>query len=187
MATIQERLTLEAFLELPEEEPALEYEYGEVTQKVPPQFHHARLQLTLASLMEQASQGDRRTMAFTELRTTFGGFSRVPDVAVYRWERIPRDPSGEIADGQSTEPPDIAVEIVSPDQSATAQLRCCLEYVAAGVAIALLVDPHDRSVVIVRPNDRVRVVRGEERIDLDDVLPGFQLTVQQLFDSLRLS
>jgi hypothetical protein len=35
MAIAQRRLTLEQFLRLPEEEPALEYEYGRVIQKEP--------------------------------------------------------------------------------------------------------------------------------------------------------
>ena len=31
-----------------------------------------------------------------------------------------------------------------------------------------------------------RALRGPERIDLDNLLPGFELTVQDLFASLRL-
>ncbi len=44
MAVTQRRMTLEEFLALPEEKPALEYEDGVVTQKMPPQGKHASLQ-----------------------------------------------------------------------------------------------------------------------------------------------
>jgi Uma2 family endonuclease len=186
MATTEQSLTLEEFLELPEKEPALEYEYGEVTQKVPPQLNHAILQARLAGLLNNFAVPSCLAMAVTELRTTYGGFSRLPDVAVYRWERIPVDAEGWVVDGALTAPPDIAIEIVSPDQRVSAQLRRCVEYVNAGAVIALLVDPDDHSVVIVRPDRPVQTARGDERIDLDDVLPGFELTAQQLFDTLRL-
>ena len=49
--TIAQRMTLEAFLRLPEEEPALEFADGMVTQKVSPKFHHSALQYALAALL----------------------------------------------------------------------------------------------------------------------------------------
>lgn len=44
MAVIQSRLTLGVFLCLPEEKPALEFEDGEVAQKVSPKLPHSALQ-----------------------------------------------------------------------------------------------------------------------------------------------
>jgi hypothetical protein len=32
----------------------------------------------------------------------------------------------------------------------------------------------------------MKMLRGDDRIDLDSVLPGFQLTVRQLFNALSL-
>jgi Uma2 family endonuclease len=61
----------------------------------------------------------RMARAFPELRTVFGGAAYVPDVAVYRWERIPPTAEGEVPD-DFTEPPDIAVEIISPGETGTA-------------------------------------------------------------------
>ena len=118
------------------------------------------------------------------MRTTFAGASRVPDVAVYRWQRIPRDASGRIAN-DFREPPDIAVEIVSPEQSVNALVRRCLWYVANGVEVALLVDPVDESVLAFRLNHEAVAWRGGDRIDVSEVLPDFELTVEQLFASLR--
>jgi Uma2 family endonuclease len=105
-------------------------------------------------------------------------------VAVYRWDRIPRDVRGELED-DVLEPPDIAIEIVSPGQSVNALVRRCLWYVANRVQVALLVDPVDKSVLAFRPNGRVSVWHGTDRIDLSEVLPDFVLTVEELFTSLR--
>ena len=185
MAITQRPMTLAEFLELPEQKPALEYEDGRVTRKVSPKGQHSWLQFVLAELFNRFARPAKLALAFPELRTTFGGASRVPDVSVYRWERIPLTPDGEVAD-DFMEPPDIAIEIVSPRQSVTALVRRCLRFVEEGVTIALLVDPKDRSVLRFGPNGSARALRGPDRIDLSEVLPGFELTAQQLFDSLRL-
>src|SRR5437870_3575677 len=125
MATVQQRLTLEEFLKLPEEEPALEYEDGEVTQKVSPRGRHSVLQGEFVQRVNTFGRPRKLARAFAELRVTFAGVSRVPDVSVYRWERIPTTPDGRIADVFQI-PPDIAVEIVSPEQSVASQVRRCL-------------------------------------------------------------
>jgi Uma2 family endonuclease len=185
MAILPHPPTLEQFLALPEEEPALEFENGRVTQKVSPKGKHSRLQVELVERFNQSARPTKLAQAFSELRITFEGRSYVPDIAVYRWARLSVDASGEIAN-DFTELPDLVVEIVSPEQSVMALVRRCLWYVAHGVPVALLVDPVDRSVLSIRPNQIPQSLSGSDRIDLDDLLPGFTLTVQELFDSLRV-
>jgi Uma2 family endonuclease len=185
MATVSQPLTLDEFLLLPEEKPAMEYVDGEVAQKVSPQGRHAMLQAWLSGGINAFSFPRKLAIAFTELRSRFAGSAPVPDISVYRWDRIPRDQNGEISD-RFEEAPDLAVAIVSPEQSANSLVRRCLWYVANGVRVALLVDPDDSSVIRFRPAEPTVALRGSERIELDDVLPGFQLTVNELFGALRL-
>jgi Uma2 family endonuclease len=185
MAITEQRMTLEAFLELPEKKPALEFEDGMVTQKVPPQGKHSWLQYAIADRFNALTVPGKIARAFPELRATFAGVSRVPDVAVYRWERIPRDADGRVAD-EFREPPDIAIEIISPGQRPNALVRRCLWYVAHGVGAALLVDPYDETILLFRPDRTPFHLQGEEQIDLSDLVPGLQLTVQQIFESLLL-
>ncbi|MBM2810126.1 MAG: hypothetical protein HW416_885 [Chloroflexi bacterium] len=185
MATIQQRMTLDQFLALPEKKPALEFENGEVTQKVPPRGRHSALQEEICALINTLAKPAKLARAFPELRTTYAGFSRVPDIAVYLWDRIPRTANGIVAD-VFLEPPDIAVEIVSPKQSVNALVRRCTWYVDNGVQIALLVDPDDQSVAVFRPGAEPIVCRGIDEIDLTAVLPGFHLTAGDLFASLML-
>ena len=185
MAVEHRRLTLEEFLKLPEVKPALELEPdGTVTQKLSPKGRHSALQEGLCRLINAFAMPQRLAQAFPELRTIFGGAAYVPDVAVYRWERIPRTADGEVVD-DFTDPRDIAVEIVSPEQSVTSLVRKCVWYVDNGVQISSLVDPDDRSVVLFRSSATPRALRGEEPIDLSNVVPGLELTVQRLFETLR--
>ncbi|MBI2942387.1 MAG: Uma2 family endonuclease, partial [Chloroflexi bacterium] len=144
MVISERQLTIEEFLRLPEDEPALEFEDGRVIQKVSPKGQHSRLQAGLVELFDRFGRPRKLATAFPELRATFAGRSYVPDVAVYRWERIPRTPSGKVAN-DFFEPPDIVVEIVSPEQSVNALVRRCLWYGDHGVRVALLVDPQDES------------------------------------------
>jgi Uma2 family endonuclease len=67
-----------------------------------------------------------------------------------------------------------------------ALVRRCLWYVANGVALALLVDPADRSVLLFRPDAMPIARSGTEQLDLGDILPSFALTVEELFASLRI-
>jgi Uma2 family endonuclease len=187
MAITRRRLTLDQFLALPEGEPALELEPdGTVTRKVSPKGQHSRLQFILCQRVNDFAEERRLALAFPELRAVFGGAAYVPDVAVYRWARIPRTTEGRVANDFRL-PPDVAIEVVSPEQSANALVRRCVWYVANGVEVALLVDPADESVLLFRSQSTPRVLRGGDRIDLDPVLPGFELITAELFDALRLS
>src|SRR4051812_26640462 len=109
MAITRQGLTLEEFLALPEKKPALEYENGVITQKVAPKLHHSLLQLQMANLFNRYTVPSKLAYAVPELRSTFAGRSRVPGVAVVRWDRLPRLPNGEVAEDQLYEPPLIVV------------------------------------------------------------------------------
>jgi len=185
MAVAPAQLTLEEFLKLREEEPPLEFADGVVTQKVSPKARHSTLQRELIKRLDRSAEINRVAQVFPELRSSFAGASRVPDISVYRRDRIPLDANGLIAD-DFTEPPDVAIEIVSPEQSVNALVRRCVWYVAHGVQVALLVDPADQSVLAFRPNQQLIAWRASDRIDLGEVLPDFALTVDELFASLRL-
>jgi Uma2 family endonuclease len=183
MAISERQLTLEQFLELPERKPALEFDEGMVTRKVAPKGQHSRLETKLAEWFNRAAEPSRTAIAFAELRTTFAGSSLVPDVSVYRWERIPRDAAGRVAN-DFLEPPDVAIEIVSPRQGVNVLVRRCLWYVAHGVPLALLVDPHDQSVIVFRLDRPAVALRGDDQIDFSDLFPGLRLAVQELFSWL---
>ncbi len=177
--------TLAAFLELPEEKPALEFFDGRVSQKVSPKARHGGLQFQLGLLLYESAGPARPIRIFTETRTTYGGASPVPDVAVYRHERVPRDSDGLLAD-DFFEHPDVAVEIHSPSQTLRSQRGRCRWYVEHGVAVALLVITRTQTVEVFRPGTPPLVLRGADRVDLGDVAPGLGFVVAELFAVLRV-
>ena len=90
-------------------------------------------------------------LPFVEVRITDPrrGVSRVPDVSVFIWDRIERDPQAR--QQSASIPPDIAIEIASPGQSRQKQIERCQEFIEQGARIALMFDPRTKSVVDVRP------------------------------------
>jgi Uma2 family endonuclease len=109
--------------------------------------------------------------------------SAVPDLIVYRRERVPRDARGQLIE-DSTVPPDVAVEILSPGQSRTKVMAHCRWYVANGVPLAVFADPRCRTVRVFRPDAESGDLRGSDQLDLADALPGFVLSVDDFFAPL---
>ena len=180
---ITRQLTLAEFLRLPEEEPALEYWRGEVTQKVSPKLPHGALQYGLAERISRSTGPGRPFRVFTETRITLGGVSTVPDLVVYHRERVPRDARGRLVQ-DATIPPDVAVEILSLGQSRPTLVERCRWYVEHGVRLAIFVDPLREAARVFRPGTDSGDLRGSDLLDLGDVLPGLALTVDELFAPL---
>jgi len=183
VVTAPHPLTLEQFLRLSERKPPLEFEDGEVKKKVSPKQRHSRLQVQLIRLIDRL--GAPALDVLPELRVTFAGQSLVPDLAALRRERVPIDEHGEPEDDVFI-PPDLVVEIVSPKQAVTTLVRRCVWYVENGVRIALLVDPADKSVILFRPDQPTRALRGDAVVDLTDLTPGLRFSAAEVFAALRL-
>jgi Uma2 family endonuclease len=184
MAIARRRVTLEQFLALDEQEPALEYIHGVVTQKMSPKYRHRLLQLQLATLANLFAVPRRLARATPETRTTFAGASVVPDMVVFTWDRIPVDEHGEAPD-DIFEPPDVAIEIASPGQSLRDLIDRCRWYVGNSVRVALLVDPSRRAVHVFRADGETGPLHGAERVEFGDMIPGLSFSVDELFSALR--
>ncbi len=184
MATISESVqTLEQFLALSETEPPSEYLDGRVVQKPMPKGPHSLLQGKLTQHLNDVFEP--ALMAFPELRCTFGGRSLVPDISVFQAERIPRAESGEVAEDFLL-PPDLAVEIVSPDQDVyelVEKLSFCIHH---GTQLGWLIHPNRKQVVVFRRDELPQQLPPAGVLEDPSLLPGFRLPLAELFGWLRL-
>jgi Uma2 family endonuclease len=178
-------MTLDEFLERHELDPVLEYSRGVVTEKMPPAMGHGFLAGLLAYWLNSFMVPRKLGIAASETRITnqATGVSWIPDVSVYVWDRIERDPKAQ--EHGAVSPPDIAIEIASPGQSRRKQIERCQEYLDIGARIALMLDPRTRTIVDVRPGQPERRLRGGDLLDLGEVVPGLTLAVGDVFDALR--
>lgn len=173
MVAITPSLTLKQFLQRPETQPASEFFQGEVTQKPMPQGEHSRLQWKFCQAVNQVAEPPKIACAFPELRCIFGGNGIVPDVAVFRWERIPRQSSGRVANRFELHP-DWAIEILSPEQSQTKVLEKLLYCSEHGTEIGWLIDPEVDSILTVAADQRVQILSGNRPLP---ILGGISLAL----------
>ena len=74
--------------------------------------------------------------------------------------------------------PDIAVEVLSPSESAVAVHRKALDYLAAGSQEVWQLD-HENGEIFVQTNAGIRLLRGETALETP-LLPGFSAAVSAL-------
>jgi len=121
-----------------------------------------------------------------------GGYvlSRDPDIvrgadaSFIAFERVPK--SG-LQDGFFPVPPDLAVEVVSPNDRASEIMDKVEEYLQAGVRLVLVIYPKQRKVMIYRLNGTAQILTGDDVISGEDVVPGFLLPLSELWPSEPLS
>jgi Uma2 family endonuclease len=178
-------ITLAEFLQFPETKPANEFIDGQIYQKLMPQGKHSTLQIRLADTINEAGFPQQIAYAFPELRCTFGGRSIVPDIAVFRWDRIPFDADGEVANTFQLAP-DWTIEILSPDQSQTKVTDNILFGLRHQTTLGWLIDPDERAVICFQPSQLPEIMRQpEDSLPVSDFL-DLRLTVGQVFSWLRL-
>ena len=177
-------LTLEEFLELPEEAPYLEYHNGKAERKVSPQGKHSLLTVRITDRLNQFAEPRGLGIALVELRCTFGGRSIIPDVAFFREEHIAYDENGEIANAFECVP-DIHIEIISPNQSVLKAQRNLRHSLAHGCPLGLLVHPKRKTIDVYRPGVPRERLGLDGIVHGDPVLPGFELSVTEVFGWLR--
>jgi Uma2 family endonuclease len=178
-------LTLEEFLQLPETKPASEFIDGQIIQKPMPQGKHSTVQGDLVPAINTVLKPNHIARAYPELRCTFGGRSVVPDIAVFIWERIPRDENGKVSNTFAVSP-DWTIEILSPDQSQTKVVRNILHCLANGTQMGWLIDPEEE-LVFVYFADRTLAVfeNASDLIPVPTFARDVHLTVGQLFEWLQ--
>ncbi len=180
-------LTLEEFLRLPEidEPPYLEYLNGQVEAKVAPQKRQSIVTARLSAHLTAYADPEERGLAFPNLRWTFGGRSIIGDVVFLLNEHIETDARGEIID-YTFVPPDIHVEILSPGRWVRKSRGNLTFALANGCPLGWLIDLSQRAVYVYRPGRRAERLVDDCALDGDPVLPGYRLSLAQLFGWLKL-
>jgi Uma2 family endonuclease len=107
---------------------------------------------------------------------------RMPDVGFVFWNRfpdgrVPQEAAPRIA-------PDVAVEVLSPANTRREMERKRAEYFAAGTQVIWMIDIDERTVTVYQAPERFSVLRENEFLDGGSTLPGFRLSLHELFAEL---
>jgi Uma2 family endonuclease len=110
------------------------------------------------------------------------GLVRIPDVAFISWDslpgrKVPKEPIPLLA-------PDLAIEVLSASNTIEEIKRKCREYFKAGTSLMWIVDPKARTVTIHTSPRKGKVLTESQTLDGGSVLPGFTLSLRELFAEL---
>ncbi|MBI4544544.1 MAG: Uma2 family endonuclease [Gemmatimonadetes bacterium] len=175
-------LTVEQFERLPENELyRLELVRGWIVREPRPAPLHARVASILNRHLAEFVEGSGLGAVFDEMGVVLyeePGTVRGPDLCFYVRDRIPAQGYGK---GFWHVAPDLAVEILSPSNSASDILEKVTEYLDRGARLVWVVDPDSRSVTVYRSLREIQLLRGDDVLEGGDVLPGFRLPLARLF------
>ena len=173
-------VTSDEFLEM-EEPQRGELIRGRVVEMVAPGGTHGRLAMRLARFIGNYAEEH----ALGEVFAAETGFVlernpdtvRCPDVAFIARGRL----AEAMTDKHIPIPPDLVVEVNSPNDRAGEVLAKVRWWLSRGVRLVWVVDPESETVMAYLPDGAVRLVRREETLDGGDVLPGFEVALGRLF------
>jgi Uma2 family endonuclease len=103
---------------------------------------------------------------------------RKPDVSFIRVARMPQGPTSE---GYAHIPPDLAAEVVSPNDLWSELQGKVEEYLAAGVALVWVIDPVSRTALVYRRDGTVSRLREADELSGEDIIPGFRCPLSSIF------
>lgn len=175
-------VTAEELLRKPDDGFRYELVRGELRKMAPAGSEHGYVALKLGRLLGnhvESNKLGRVYAAETGFRISSNPDTvRAPDAAFVSRERVEK--AGRV-EGYWPGAPDLATEVVSPNDTHTEVTEKALAWLDAGSRMVLVVDPLQRTVTVYRSLDDIRVFTGDATIDGGDVVPGWRLPVKDVF------
>jgi Uma2 family endonuclease len=104
---------------------------------------------------------------------------RAPDAAFIRKERVDAVGDGR---GYWEGPPDLVVEVISPNDRYSEVEETVSAWLEAGTGMVIVVDPRRKRVTVERPTGETLRLTEQNVIEGGDVVPGWSLPVRAIFE-----
>lgn len=181
MVQVKTLMTADDLWKLQNDEQRYELVGGELVEMAPPGGVHGRLAVRLGTRLANhvESQGLGETLVETGFRIECRPDTvRGSDVSFLAAENVP---AGGLPEGFIEGAPDLAVEIVSPNDSAAYLEAKVQDYLAHGTRLVWVVYPQTRTVVVHHPDGSAQLLGTDDELSGEDVVPGFTLRIDDLF------
>lgn len=182
MTTATKLITAEEFAAMPDDGPS-ELIRGEIVEMPNAKPKHgrctSRIDRRLGTYVETHKLGEVLSNDAGFILERDADTVRGPDVSFIRRDRLI---DGELPNGYFPGPPDVAIEVLSPDDRAGDVEDKVDLYLAAGCPLVVILNPKRRTATLHRPNVDPHVVRDPELLDLSPIVDGFRCTLAELFD-----
>jgi len=103
---------------------------------------------------------------------------RAPDAAFISSDRLA---GGRLPESFISGAPDLAVEVLSPSDAMVDVQQKVRDYLDAGTRLVWLLTPQARTVTVYRADGSARLLRDQDALDGEDVLPGFSIPLAEVF------
>jgi Uma2 family endonuclease len=110
------------------------------------------------------------------------GNLRSPDVSYILMDRL-KAPGTRI-DQFFQGAPDLCVEVLSPSDSTARVKAKASEYFESGARLVWVIAPSARSALVIRPDHSEQSMAVGGRLDGEEVIPGFHMSLADLFRGL---
>jgi len=181
MATTTGQITWQAFEELPGEDGFhREVVEGELIVLPPPKSKHSLIAMAVAEALHPLkARGVAKVLMEAGYHLSSDPPTWIqPDVSAISTERV-RSTSSQ---GYFTGAPELAVEIVSPSETAR-DLNRKIDLLVAGGSLAVwVIYPEEQEVRVFVPGGTSYIRRINETLPLPELLPDFELPVARLFE-----
>ena len=191
-AITNQGMSLEAFWQQQQEAP-FEIIDGEIVPMSPTVLGHSYLVRLLFRAFDSFLVSNPTWEVFTETTFVIPGAdspnwvtgSLEPDVMVLRKTDVEAlmAANPDWRERPSTIIPVLVVEVISTNDRYPILLRKVAQYLDLGVQVILLINPRRKTVSIYRSgNDEPDILGSEDILTVNDLLPGFSLSLKQLFE-----
>jgi Uma2 family endonuclease len=106
---------------------------------------------------------------------------RYPDASFIARGRLPED---KVPKGHVRIHPDLAVEVVSPNDTAEEIETKRVEYLGTGTRLVWIVFPESRTVHVYRQAGPTSTLTANDEVSGEDVIPGFACRVSEFFEGV---
>jgi len=186
MSTATRVTTAAELLRLPRGEFRHELIAGELITMSPAGYQHGviaqNLGWRLAKHALETGEGQVPTAETGFLLERNPDTVRAPDVAFVSDEQLQRC---GVPTAYFPEAPALAVEVVSPDDTAEAVDSKIRDWLAAGTQLAWVIYPKGRTVTVYRSLDDIQVLSEKDSLSGESVVPGFSCAIADLFPTAR--
>jgi Uma2 family endonuclease len=173
--------TAEQLLAAPDDLGPCELVRGELIMMTPAGFRHGDVEVKLIVILGNWNRarnagrilsGDTGFILERDPDTV-----RAPDVAFVRKDRVPE----VLPQGFFPGPPDLAVEVRSPDDRPKEIQAKIDDYLRLGVQVVWDVDPETTKVIVHKAGSEPQRYSADETLTVPELLPGFKLLVAEIF------
>ena len=182
MATVPQLMTADDLLQMPDDGFVYELIRGELRRMSPGSYRHGKIiiniTLSLGQHVRDHQLGDVYAAETGFKLTSNPDTVRAPDVAFVRSERV--EAVGDM-EGYWPGAPDLAVEVISPNDLYTEVEEKVIEFLDAGAGMILVINPRKHTVTVYRALANISILTEDDTIDGEQVVPGWRLAVREVF------